>query len=83
MKKNGENPLGLALSADFYLLFNLAYRWDNQADDLALIRSPDTVIKAAAAKTKENRLAVDYLYMNYAGQYQDVIRSYGAANKVN
>jgi hypothetical protein len=80
-KKKGGNALGLDLDGGPYLLFQLSYRWKNVADDLTVMKSADTILKAIHVKAKQKGLAVDYLYMNYASEYQDVIASYGKENK--
>jgi hypothetical protein len=81
MQKNGGNPLGLAVADGPLYLIHVACWWNNAADDAAIYAFVTKVlnrIKAAAtAIGKQN----DYLYMNYAGLYEDVIKSYGADNK--
>jgi hypothetical protein len=80
-KVKGGNALGLDLNGGPYLLFQLSYRWTNEKDDLAVMRSADTILKRIGERARARNLDVDYLYMNYASEYQDVIASYGATNK--
>ncbi|KIW28688.1 uncharacterized protein PV07_08328 [Cladophialophora immunda] len=81
MSKNGGNPLGISVSDGPLYLIHVACWWDNASDDAtiyAFITSVLNQIKAAATSIgKQN----DYIYMNYGGVYEDVIKSYGAANK--
>lgn len=81
MSDNGGNPLGLDPKNGPYLLLNLAYMWKDAADDVAVYSSADSTIKASRAEAERIGLNTDYLYMNYASQYQDVIGSYGETNK--
>ncbi|OAP58825.1 hypothetical protein AYL99_06122 [Fonsecaea erecta] len=81
MQKNGGNPLGIAVADGPLYLIHVACWWDNASDDAtvyAFVTSVLTQIKAAATQIgKQNA----YVYMNYGGVYEDVIQSYGAANK--
>lgn len=40
-----------------------------------------TILSKVKAEATTLRVQTDYVYMNYASQYQDVISSYGADNK--
>lgn len=81
MQKNGGNPLGISVSDGPLYLIHVACWWDNASDDAtvyAFVTNVLNQIKAAATKIgKQN----DYIYMNYGGVYEDVIKSYGSANK--
>jgi len=81
MQKNGGNSLGISISDGPLYLIHVACWWENASDDAtiyAFITDVLTQIKTAATEIgKQN----DYLYMNYGGVYEDVINSYGAANK--
>ena len=82
MSKNGGNPLGLSASTGPYLLLNLNMMWSNPADDTRILQSNQRIIDRTIALAESMGIAEDYLYMNYASQYQDVIASYGANNLV-
>lgn len=81
MSANGGNPLGLPASQGPYLLINPNVMWANAADDAAVIGAYSRIIARADAEAKSRGLYEDYLYMNYASQYQAVVPSYGAANQ--
>ncbi len=81
MGKNGGNPLGLPASNGPYLLLNLNMMWQNAADDTRILQSNQRIIDRTIALAQSMGLYEDYIYMNYASQFQDVIGSYGASNK--
>ena len=81
MSKNGGNPLGLANQAGPFLLVNLNMQWTNAADDARIMRANANIIKRADAYAKQKGLYNQYIYMNYASQYQAVVPSYGQANQ--
>ena len=81
MTKNGGNPLGLEAVNGPFMLLNLNMMWSDTADDARIIAANDRIIKRSVAKAKEMQIDEDYIYMNYASQYQDVIGSYGVSNK--
>ncbi|CAA9961890.1 GlcD FAD-FMN-containing dehydrogenase [Pyrenophora teres f. maculata] len=77
MQKNGGNALGLSPSDGPILLFSLSSRWSNIKDDDLVLKVNANIVKRMQAEAKRRDLAIDYLYMNYASQFQDVISSYG------
>lgn len=81
MQQNGGNALGLSPDQGPLLLLNPAPAWTNAADDDRVNRFVDTLFKRTAAEAQKRGLASKYIYMNYASKYQDVIASYGSANK--
>jgi hypothetical protein len=81
MSKNGGNPLGLTAASGPYLLLNPNVQWTNAADDARVIGAYSRIISRSDAEAKSRGLYEDYLYMNYASQYQAVVPSYGAANQ--
>jgi hypothetical protein len=80
MQKNGGNALGLKAGTGPFFIMNMSARWSNAADDAAILKFFDTVIKTVKADAKKKGLDNDYIYMNYGSQFQDPIASYGAAN---
>lgn len=83
MKKNGGNALGLAEASKgkpaFIML--LAGSWTNKEDDARVAAYFSDVLKAIKNEAVNRGAFLDYTYMNYASEYQDVIQSYGGANK--
>lgn len=81
MKQRGGNPLGISESNGPLLLLNMNVQWDTPADDARIQAFNARIIQRTVDYAKQNGLYEDYLYMNYASQYQDVIGSYGEQNK--
>ncbi|PYH93127.1 FAD-binding domain-containing protein [Aspergillus ellipticus CBS 707.79] len=81
MTKNGGNALGLDASDGPLLLINLAFMWDDESDDAAVMAVLARVTQKALAAAEARGLGNSYLYMNYASQYQSVVPSYSAANQ--
>jgi FAD/FMN-containing dehydrogenase len=77
MAQNGGNPLGLSAADGPFILFNPAIMWSNPADDARILKATSNMIKRTVAEAKKRGLFNDYIYMNYASQFQAVIPSYG------
>jgi len=80
MAKNGGNPLGLSPEEPLYLI-HVACWWENAADDDTVYAFITQVLNRITARAKERGVDNDYIYMNYASLYEDVIRGYGPDNK--
>lgn len=80
MSKNGGNTLGLFESKEPLLLLNIAWWWSNAADDARVLKAAQNIVDNSVAYAKSKGLDNEYLYMNYASQYQNVIPSYNATN---
>ena len=80
MTKNGGNALGLSVTDGPLILLNLAFMWENESDDHAILTANQNIVNKTLAQAKALGLDVPYLYMNYASQFQSVVPSYGAAN---
>lgn len=80
MQKNGGNALGLNPSKGPYFVMNMSSRWANASDDVRILAFFSNIIKKVKAEAQSKGLDNDYIYMNYASQFEDPISSYGAAN---
>ncbi|OXV07629.1 hypothetical protein Egran_04606, partial [Elaphomyces granulatus] len=80
MQKNGGNALGLNPSDGPLVLLNLAFRWASPQDDNAIYSTIGKITADAIAEAKKRGVFNQYLYMNYASQFQDVIAGYGPVN---
>lgn len=84
MQKNGGNPLGLedafSQNRPVYVM-QVAAWWDRREDDAAVYGVLSKILKKIKAASVAHGAANDYVYMNYASMFQDVISSYGAENK--
>jgi hypothetical protein len=81
MSQSGGNPLGLSTANGPLILLNLAFMWENESDDAAILKANANIVNKSIAQAKKWGLDHPYLYMNYASQYQAVIPSYGATNQ--
>ncbi|KAF3043675.1 hypothetical protein E8E12_006061 [Didymella heteroderae] len=80
MQKNGGNALGLSAANGPYFIMNMSSRWQNASDDARILAFFSTIIKKVKAEAKSKGLDNNYIYMNYASQFEDPISSYGATN---
>lgn len=81
MQSNGGNPLGLSAQSGPLLLLNLNMMWMSSADDARILEANRRIVERTVEESKRRRLGSDFLYMNYASQFQDVIESYGSSNE--
>jgi hypothetical protein len=77
MSKKGGNALGLS-PADGPLMHTLLYMvWDDASKDDQLNQAALDFMNAAKTEAKNRDVYTKYIYLNYAGPYQNVIPSYG------
>ncbi|RTE76764.1 hypothetical protein BHE90_008754 [Fusarium euwallaceae] len=81
MQTNGGNALGLDVKDGPLLIVQLCTMWLNKSDDEAIYKWMSDIMKKTKDESKARGLDNDYLYMNYASQFQDVVTNYGADNK--
>ncbi|EGC49982.1 FAD binding domain-containing protein [Histoplasma capsulatum var. duboisii H88] len=74
------NAFGLSVEGGPYTLLLLSAAWSNEADDETIYRTFSNMIQTIKEEANESGVHTDYLFMNYASQFQDVISSYGADN---
>lgn len=80
MEKNGGNALGLDQSEGPVLVVLVNVMWDNEADDKGIIKAISEMMDKITAEANASNKFNEYIYMNYASQFQSVVESYGAAN---
>ncbi|KZM20643.1 flavin adenine dinucleotide binding [Ascochyta rabiei] len=78
--QNGGKALGLNPSNGPYFIMNMSAQWADASDDARILAFFSAVIKKVKAEARDKGLDNDYIYMNYASQFQDPIASYGAVN---
>ncbi|KAL2865563.1 FAD-binding oxidoreductase [Aspergillus lucknowensis] len=81
MSRAGGNALGLDASSGPILMIHILSKWNNTSDDDTITGFVDDFFTNVAAEAKARGLNNDFIYMNYASQFQDVISSYGEDNK--
>jgi hypothetical protein len=81
MATRGGNALGLSTKDGPLMNVLVAIKWSKSADDDRInkfaAKVKDRAVAAATAKGK----ASNYLYMNYASPWQDVVSGYGTVNQ--
>ncbi|KAF2157100.1 FAD binding domain-containing protein [Myriangium duriaei CBS 260.36] len=81
MAKNGGNSLPLSPDSGPLTIALIYCRWDDAKDDAKVYKAASDTFNGIKREAVVRNLDVDYLYMNYASQYQDVVASYGSAHK--
>ena len=81
MQKKGGNALGLDPAGGPYFIMNMGTMWNDPADDDRILKFHSDVIKRVKAEAKSKGLDNDFIYQNYASQFQDVFSSYGKKNQ--
>ncbi|KAJ4291994.1 hypothetical protein N0V90_009893 [Kalmusia sp. IMI 367209] len=81
MQKNGGNALGLDPANGPYFIMNMGTMWTDIADDVRILKFHSEVIKRVKAEAQAKGLDNDFIYQNYASQFEDVFGSYGKANQ--
>jgi hypothetical protein len=77
----GGNVLGLhAADGPIVSVLLLSY-WEKRSDDAAVIAFMESTLAQMRADATAKGTIIPYIYMNYAFTGQDVINSYGPANK--
>ncbi|KAL4794582.1 hypothetical protein BDV19DRAFT_390183 [Aspergillus venezuelensis] len=73
-ERNGSSVLGLAGKEPF-IMFSAEPLWRNAADSPRVLTAVDKALSAMASEAKKRGLQHDYVYSNYASQFQDPMRS--------
>ncbi|KAI8931633.1 hypothetical protein NX059_011284 [Plenodomus lindquistii] len=81
MQKNGGNAIGLDPAGGPYFILNFNAAWNDEQDEPAFHAVISRIIGIIKAEAKNRGVDNDFVYLNYASEYQDPIGSYGAANK--
>ncbi|CAN9233601.1 unnamed protein product [Alternaria sp. RS040] len=79
--RNGGNALGFDASGSSIHIIQLACSWNNAADDETVYKVMSDIMKAIKSDAVKLGVQNDWVYMNYAAMFQDVIASYGSASK--
>jgi hypothetical protein len=81
MQTNGGNALGLDPKKGPIFICNLGVMWTNDADDDRVMSFSNELMQRLVGEAKSRKLENDFIYMNYASPYQNVVASYGASSK--
>lgn len=77
MQKNGGNALGLYPADGPLIMIQLSSSWADAALDTLIESSAKDFIDEVEAMAGDRNFLRDFVYMNYAGKSQDVLRRYG------
>jgi hypothetical protein len=81
MQKNGGNALGIDPENGPYFVLNFNAAWNNKEDEAKFHTVIANIINLVKAEAQRRNLDNDFVYLNYASEYQDPIGSYGLKNK--
>lgn len=79
--RNGGNPMGLDAAGGPVHIIQLACSWNKAADDEKVYQVMSDIMKQIKKESIALGVDNDWVYMNYASQFQDVIASYGSGSK--
>ncbi|APA06370.1 hypothetical protein SS1G_01102 [Sclerotinia sclerotiorum 1980 UF-70] len=79
--ENGGNSLGLSPSDGPLVSILLLTTWQNKSDDEIIFKTMRGALENIKAAAVAKNTSVDYVFMNYAADFQDPISSYGDENK--
>lgn len=77
----GGNSLGLNPSEGALVLCLISGTWDSPANDAEISSTAKALNSQIVAAAKNKGLFNEWIYLNYAADFQDPIGGYGAANK--
>ena len=80
-ERHGTNAMGLHADDGPLYLLNVVIGWEDEADGARVQPIAKKVIDRATEYGQSQGVVLDFKYINYAGQFQDVIAGYGADNK--
>ncbi|KAG9193876.1 hypothetical protein G6011_03911 [Alternaria panax] len=78
---NGGNALGFDANGSPIHIIQLACSWNNAADDDNVYKVMSDIMEAIKSDAVKLGVQNDWVYMNYAAMFQDVIASYGSDGK--
>ena len=76
----GPNVLGLDQDHGGLVVVGVAVGWTNESDDALVTQVAQQIIAEIDEQAKELGEFFDFIYLNYAMNWQNVIGSYGAEN---
>lgn len=81
MTKYNGNALGLNPSQGPLHLMHVSFWWEDSSDDATVYTFLTNWWNDVTEKAKSMGVYHDYIYMNYASLFQDVVANYGSANQ--
>lgn len=80
-ERAGGNAIGLRAEDGPLFLLNVVLAWDDEADDARVKQLGRNIIDRTTDYGRAKVMAPGFKYMNYTGEFQDVIAGYGEENK--
>ncbi len=78
----GGNALGLEANKESLVLAVITSQWSAEADDSRVENMAEEVFTRTDVEAESRNLTNRWVYLNYAGPFQDPITGYGEANKM-
>ncbi|TQV95307.1 FAD binding domain-containing protein [Cordyceps javanica] len=79
-QRRGGNAMGLSPETGPMVMMHFLTGWDDESLDEAVLQSTRELVRAADDKTRALGAHRSFIYMNYGGQRQNVLQSYGPEN---
>ncbi|KFY92624.1 hypothetical protein V500_04121 [Pseudogymnoascus sp. VKM F-4518 (FW-2643)] len=79
--RRGGNALGSSIEEPF-IMYNAEPQWARAEDTPRVLAAVEAAFRRTEAEAKRRAVLVDYLYSNYASQYQDPFGSYSQEARV-
>lgn len=76
----GPNVLGLDRNQGGLVIVGVAVGWTNESDDALVTQVAQQIVAEINEKARDLGEDFEFVYLNYAMDWQDVIGSYGANN---
>ncbi|OAA56878.1 FAD binding domain protein [Cordyceps fumosorosea ARSEF 2679] len=76
-RRRGPNAMGLAPEDGPMVVMHFLTGWGDAALDGVVMRSTRELVRAAEEAARRRGAHREFVYMNYAGEWQDVVRRYG------
>jgi hypothetical protein len=81
MSHAGGNALGLDASDGPILMMHTLGMWNSTSEDVTIHRFINDFFDTVVGEAESRGVDKDFIFMNYASRFQDVISSYGDVNK--
>ncbi|OAA50877.1 FAD binding domain protein [Beauveria brongniartii RCEF 3172] len=78
--QRGGNSLGLSPDDAPMVMMHFLTAWDDEALDAAVLQSTRELVRAGEEETRRHGASRRFVYMNYGGEWQDVLQRYGPKN---
>ncbi|KAJ3494499.1 hypothetical protein NLG97_g4035 [Lecanicillium saksenae] len=79
-KERGENAMGLSPDHGPMVMMHFLSGWDDKGLDDLILQSTKELVHVAEVKTQKLCAHRKFVYMNYGGEWQDVLQRYGPGN---